>query len=91
MATLLMACTAQNHGEERQIIFHVEGMFCESCVGAVTNEIERMNGTSNVNVTLEDSTVVFTIPANRVPDRETIRESIERLGYTVHFDLGSNQ
>lgn len=87
----IVACSERPVEEQREVIFHVEGMFCESCVGAVNNEINRMSGVSNVTVTLEDSTVTFTAPANRIPDRELIRKSIEDLGYIVHFDLNTEQ
>ncbi|MCC5925244.1 MAG: heavy-metal-associated domain-containing protein [Bacteroidetes bacterium] len=88
---VLMGCSNKESTEEREVVFHVEGMFCESCVGAVTNEMRRINGVSNISVSLEDSSVVFTVPSNRVPDRSHIRESIENLGYKVHFDLEESE
>lgn len=90
LATLLIgACASENEQSVREVVFHVEGMYCESCVGAVTNEMNRMDGVQNVQVTLADSTVVFRVPENREPSHDEIRKAIEDLGYKVHFDLNS--
>lgn len=82
---LFSACGSQSEPEKREVVFTVGGMYCESCVSAVTNEMNRIDGVSDVNVTLTDSTVVFSAPDNKMPDQERIKRSIEALGYTVHF------
>jgi copper chaperone CopZ len=82
---LVAACSNSEEPETRQIVFNVEGMYCAGCVGAITNEIQRIDGASNISVTLDDSLVVFDIPSNKIPDQQTLRKAIEDLGYIVHF------
>lgn len=82
---LITACGSQSELEKREVVFTVGGMYCESCVSAVTNEMNRIDGISDINVTLSDSTVVFSAPENNIPDQQRIKRSIEALGYTVHF------
>jgi copper chaperone CopZ len=81
----VVACTQTDEVEIRQIVFNVEGMYCAGCVGAITNEIQRIDGVSNVSVSLEDSLVVFNVPSNKMPSDESLRKTIEDLGYIVHF------
>ncbi|KPQ00347.1 MAG: copper chaperone [Bacteroidetes bacterium HLUCCA01] len=90
LATLMIgACASDNEQSVREVVFHVEGMYCESCVGAVTNEMNRMDGVQGVQVTLADSTVVFQVREDQEPSQDQIRKAIEDLGYKVHFDLNS--
>jgi copper chaperone len=85
----LIACSSAEEHDIRQVVFTVEGMYCEGCVGAVTNEIQRIDGATNISVTLDDSLVVFSVPSNKMPSDEALRKAIEDLGYIVHLNTDS--
>lgn len=66
--------------ESQNIIkLNIEGMTCNHCVMNVKKAIEKVDGTSNVNVVLQDNAAYFEGTA----DVEKVKLSIEDVGYKV--------
>jgi uncharacterized membrane protein YraQ (UPF0718 family)/copper chaperone CopZ len=57
----------------------IEGMTCNHCVMNVKKAIEKVDGTSNVNVVLQDNAAYF----DGTADVEKVKLSIEDVGYKV--------
>ena len=59
--------------------YAVKGMTCDHCVAAVTSEVSRIEGISEVVVDLSQGTLVFT---GEIP-RQTIADAVEEAGYEL--------
>lgn len=66
----------------KPIQLRVKGMSCHHCVMSVTKAIQMLEGTFNVQVKLEEETAQFEYDPNFITI-ETIKDSIEKAGYTV--------
>jgi copper chaperone CopZ len=75
-AALLTACREQ--ARVMQVEIAIEGMTCESCVEAITHELERLEGVSKVEVELGKARVTFT-EGQREPAE--FERAIEAIGY----------
>lgn len=77
-AALLTAC----RGEPRimQVEITIDGMTCDSCVQAITYELERLEGVRTVAVDLDGgkATVTFTEGQG---DPAVFEQAIEKIGY----------
>jgi copper ion binding protein len=60
--------------------YTVEGMTCQHCVNAVTGEVGRLPGVTDVAVDLNQRTV--TVTGERVDDN-AVREAVDEAGYHV--------
>lgn len=60
--------------------YAVEGMSCDHCVHAITGEVTKVAGVSDVAVDLNAKTVTVT---GEEPDDAAIRAAIDEAGYTV--------
>ncbi len=60
--------------------FSVTGMSCEHCVAAVTEEVGRVAGVSDVAVDLASGALV--VHGSEV-DREAVRTAVETAGYSL--------
>jgi copper ion binding protein len=60
--------------------YTVEGMSCQHCVDAITEEVTRVDGVSAVAVDLVGGTVTVT---GEPIDDEQVRAAIDEAGYTV--------
>jgi copper chaperone len=60
--------------------FAVEGMSCEHCVNAVTGEVTKVPGVTNVVVDLAGKTVTV---SGAAVDDAAVRAAIDEAGYTV--------
>jgi copper ion binding protein len=58
----------------------VDGMTCGHCVKAVTGEVTKLDGVTDVAVDLEAKTV--TVSGEPIDDT-AVREAIDEAGYTV--------
>jgi copper chaperone len=58
--------------------YSVPGMTCDHCVSSVTEEVEKVDGVTNVNVNLD--TKVVTISGGDLDDAQ-LREAIKEAGY----------
>jgi copper ion binding protein len=58
----------------------VDGMTCGHCVNAVTGEVTKLDGVTDVAVDLEAKTV--TVSGEPIDDT-AVREAIDEAGYTV--------
>lgn len=57
----------------------IEGMSCGHCVSHVEEALEKINGVSNIKVSLEEKyAIVYTDVKN-----EVLKEAIEEEGYDV--------
>lgn len=61
--------------------FHVEGMSCDHCVKAVTEEVSAIGGVTAVDVDLATGTVAVT--ADPPVDPEAVRAAVDEAGYEV--------
>jgi copper chaperone len=59
--------------------YAVTGMTCDHCVAAVTSEVSRIEGISEVVVDLSQGTLAFT---GEIP-REAIADAVEEAGYEL--------
>ena len=69
-------------------VFTVEGMSCEHCVRAVTDEISSLPGVQRVDVDLAAGTV--TVAADRELGESEVAAAVEEAGYEL-VPAASNQ
>lgn len=60
--------------------FSIEGMTCEHCVAAVTAEVAKVPGISEVQVDLNEASLTVT---GDVIDEAAIRAAVDEAGYVV--------
>jgi copper chaperone len=60
--------------------YTVEGMTCQHCVNAVTDEVGRLPGVTDVAVDLNQGTV--TVTGERIDD-SAVRVAVDEAGYRV--------
>ncbi len=61
--------------------FVVQGMTCEHCVGAVTEELEKLRGVREVRVDL--STGAVAIDSDAPLDSSTVEAAVDEAGYEL--------
>lgn len=61
--------------------FTVQGMTCEHCARAVTSEVSKIAGVTDVSVDVQLGRV--TISGDRQVDAATVSEAVEEAGYEV--------
>lgn len=61
--------------------FHVDGMTCQRCKLAVTEEISRLDGVAMVAVDVATGTV--TVLADQPVDRVDVAGAVEKAGYVL--------
>lgn len=61
--------------------FHLDGMTCQRCKAAVTDEIGRLDGVRMVTVDVATGTV--TVLANQPVDRVDVAGAVEQAGYVL--------
>ncbi len=61
--------------------YRVEGMTCDHCVRAVTNEVSGVPGVTGVDVDLGSGSVRVT--SDVAVDESAIRSAVEEAGYEV--------
>jgi copper chaperone len=61
--------------------FTVSGMTCGHCVQAVTSELAKLPGVSNVSVDL--STGVATVESSRALDSAEVGAAVDEAGYEL--------
>jgi copper chaperone CopZ len=61
--------------------YTVSGMTCGHCVGAVSSEISRLDGVTDVRVDLADGTV--TITSERPLSDAAVAAAVDEAGYEV--------
>jgi copper chaperone CopZ len=66
-----------------EVSFNVVGMYCDGCVKAIGDRIKKIEGASDVKVTLRDSLVVFSVPQNKVPTSGELSDMLVELGYEL--------
>ena len=62
-------------------VWTVQGMTCQHCVTAVTEEVSLIPGVTGVDVELETGTV--TVTADAEPSAEAVAAAIDEAGYTL--------
>ncbi len=62
----------------------VEGMTCDHCVNAVTDELNKISGVTGVNIALNTDapTPVNIVADNDISDAD-IKSAVEEAGYTI--------
>jgi copper chaperone len=66
--------------KQSELNYSVPGVSCEHCVGAVTGEVEQVDGVESVVVDLESKRV--TVKGRSIDDR-AIRAAIDDAGYDI--------
>jgi len=61
--------------------YAVEGMTCAHCAGAVTREVRKVAGVSDVAVDVTEGTLTVTVSGS-APDAE-IAAAVDEAGYAV--------
>lgn len=60
--------------------FAIEGMTCAHCVAAVTAEVEKVPGISDVSVDLNDASLTV---AGETIDDAAIAAAVDEAGYSI--------
>ena len=64
--------------------YQVRGMTCGHCVGAVTGELEALDGVTSVTISLvPQGNATVTVTSSAQLARDAVREAIERAGYEL--------
>jgi copper chaperone CopZ len=62
----------------------VEGMTCEHCVHAVTEEVSALPGVTDVSIELvPEGTSTVTVDSTEPLSADQVREAIDEAGYTL--------
>ena len=61
--------------------YQVKGMTCGHCVSAVTEELRRVDGVSDVEVDLASGNV--TVSSDAPLEAEAVRAAVDEAGYEV--------
>lgn len=61
--------------------YTVQGMTCGHCAHAVTTELKKIEGVSDVHVTVESGAVQ--VDSSAALDIESVAAAIEEAGYTL--------
>lgn len=59
----------------------VKGMSCGHCVASVTKALEALDGTKNVNVTLD--TGIAEYDEEKPVDKAAVKEAVTKIGFEV--------
>jgi copper ion binding protein len=59
----------------------VEGMTCQHCVNAVTEEVSALPGVTSVSVELESGSVV--VESSDALERDAVAAAVDEAGYTL--------
>jgi len=62
-------------------VWTVQGMTCQHCVTAVTEEVSAIPGVTDVQVEL--GTGIVTVTADADPSTEAVAAAIDEAGYTL--------
>lgn len=62
--------------------FHVDGMTCRRCHGAVADQISRLPGVVEVRIDAVTGTV--TVTAQTPVDRVDVAQAVKTAGYELH-------
>jgi copper chaperone CopZ len=64
--------------------YRVTGMTCGHCVAAVTEEIEELDGVTDVSIDLvAGGTTPVTVTSDRPLDDDVVSAAIDEAGYTL--------
>jgi copper chaperone CopZ len=77
-AALLLACRSEPR--VMQVEITIEGMTCDSCVQAITHELERLEGVRSVDVDLDGGKARVTFTEGQ-SDPTVFEQTIEKIGY----------
>ena len=66
--------------------YGVNGMTCEHCVHAVTQELSKLDGVQKVQVSLENGTA--TVDSAQPLEEQDVRAAIDEAGYELTGVLG---
>jgi copper chaperone CopZ len=65
-------------------VYHVTGMTCEHCVNAVTTEISKLEGVTQVNVNLvPGGRSSVHVGSRSALNEHDVREAIDEAGYEL--------
>jgi copper chaperone CopZ len=87
----IFSCTSEvqdlpNEVPTEEVSFNVVGMYCDGCVKAIGDRMKKIDGATDVRVTLKDSLVVFKIPGDKIPSDTELSAMLEELGYSLVTD-----
>lgn len=77
-AALLTAC--RDAPRVMQVEIAIEGMTCDSCVQAITHELQRLEGVRTVEVDLEGGKALVTFTEGE-SEPAVFEGTIEKIGY----------
>ncbi len=61
--------------------YQVKGMTCDHCVQAVTKEISKLDGVTDVDIDLDRGQV--TVASEQALSDDAVREAVDEAGYEV--------
>ncbi|MFT4246071.1 MAG: cation transporter [Micrococcaceae bacterium] len=60
--------------------YDIEGMSCQHCVNAITEEVSEISGVANVKVSLDDKTLTLDSPEDVITK---VKTAVDEAGYEV--------
>jgi copper ion binding protein len=61
--------------------YQVKGMTCDHCVQAVTKEISKLDGVTDIDIDLASGQV--TVASEQALSDDAVREAVDEAGYEV--------
>jgi copper chaperone CopZ len=86
LCAALLACRGQP--QVMQVEIAIEGMTCDSCVQAITHELERLEGVRTVEVDLERGKALVTFTQGE-SEPAVFERAIEKIGYQAELGEAS--
>ena len=68
---------------DKLIKMKIDGMTCENCSSMITKKVSALAGVKFVKVDLEKGIAIVTPKADAKIDQATLKQTVEKLGYTV--------
>lgn len=69
---------------DRTTVIDVDGMTCQHCVKAVTNEVSKIDGVLDVSIVLAtDGPSEVTVVSDAELDPEALRAAVDEAGYDL--------
>ncbi|XP_071951296.1 copper-transporting ATPase 1-like isoform X2 [Antedon mediterranea] len=68
-----------------EVVIHVDGMTCNSCVKSIEGNISTLNGVNNITVSLENKSAKIQYNPQKM-NPNTLKQAIEDMGFVSSFD-----
>lgn len=78
-ASVFTSCSGSgSNGDEKTVELNIEGMTCDGCANTITKSLEKTEGVSEADVSLEEKKAVVKYTGE---DNEALVKAVEKVGY----------